>query len=147
MVTWLNKHYREEADLLGVVRGLMACNPALYDPIDDEDIGHYIELAQLFRDVFKEEKEQQGGNRSDGVCADAVRLRLQLPKQDDEKFNPGSHCDYLTPERVFLLACVAVTGSREGARLLAGIALPRRTLKGLREHINTYLKGSLVPNE
>ncbi len=123
-MSWLNKFYREDADLLGVLRGLMACNRDLYEPIDDGDIMHYIELARRFRDLFKEEKAQQGGNRGDGVCVDAVRLRFQLPKQDDEKFNPGSQCDYLTPERIFLVACVAVTGSREGGRLLAGIALP-----------------------
>ena len=125
----------------------MACNPTNYEPIDDEDIEHYIRVARRFRDAFKEEKGQQGGNRADGVCADAFRLRLQLPKQDDEKFNPGSQCDYLTPERVFLLACVAVTGSREGARLLASISLPNRMPKGVREHIQLYLKGSAVPNE
>jgi len=146
-MTWLNKHYREEADLLGVVRGLMACNAALYEPIDDAEILHYIEVARGFRDAFREEKGQQGGNRGDGVCADAVRLRLQLPQSDYGKFYPGSHCDYLTPERVFLLACVAVTGSRAGARMLCEIALPDRTPKGLRDHINLYLKGTLVPNE
>ncbi len=61
------------------------------------------------------------------------------------KFYPTQQCDYLPPERVFLLACVAVTGSRKGAATLGDIALPRRNLKGLREHINSYLKGSDVP--
>ncbi len=61
--------------------------------------------------------------------------------------NPDSQCFSLTRERVFLLACVAVPGSRDGAATLGGIALSRRTLKGLREHINSFLKGSDVPNQ
>ena len=147
MVTWLNTHYREEADLLGVVRGLMACNAALYEPIDDDEILHYIEVAQGFRDVFKEEKAQQDGTRADGVCADAVRARLQLPQSDEEKFYPGSQCDYLSPERLFFLACVAVTGSLVRATLIASIAITTRTLKGLKTHINQCLLGSRVPNQ
>ena len=147
MVNWRNKYYREEANLLGVVRGWMGCNLAQYEPISDREIVHYIEVARRFRDIFKEEKAQQDGTRADAVCGDAVRLRVQLSQRDEEKFYPGQERDYLTPERIFLLACVAVTGSREGARFLASIALPPRTLKGLQTHINQYLLGSSVPNQ
>ncbi len=125
----------------------MANNQSNYEPISDAEILHYIEVARGFRDAFKDEKSQQDGNRSDTECADAVPVRFQLPHSDEEKFYRGSQCDYLTPERVFLLACVAVTGSREGARLLASIALPNRMLKGLKTHINQYLLGSSVPNQ
>ena len=77
----------------------------------------------------------------------AVRARLHLPQRDLIKFYPTQQCDYLPPERVFLLACVAVTGSRKGAATLSGIALPRRNLKGLKTHINQYLLGSSVPTQ
>ncbi len=76
----------------------------------------------------------------------AVSLRLQLQQSDQNKFYLNQQVDYLTPERVFLLACVAVTESREGARTLSGTALPRRTSNGLREHMNMYQTGSAVPN-
>ena len=146
-MTWRNKLYREDADLLGVVCALMAINRANYEPISDVDIRHYIRLAQRYRDVFKEEKAQQNGTRTDSQCVVAVLARLQLPQSDYNKFYPNRQDDYLTPERVFLLACVAVTGSREGASLLASIALSTRTLKGLKTHINQYLIGSSVLNE
>ena len=130
---------------MGVVRRLIGCNPLNYKPSSDGEILHNIEVARGCRDAFK--SEQQNGTRSETVCADAVRVRLQLPQSDDEKFYPGSQCDYLTPERLFLLACVAVTGSRKGARLLAGIALPLRTPKGIQTHVNQCLLHSNVPNE
>ena len=146
-MNWRNNYYREEANLLGVVGGLMGFNPVNYEPISDEEIEHYIRVARRFRNAFKEEKAQQNGTRSDSECVAAVRLRIQLPKSDEEKFYPGPQCDYLTPERIFLLTCVAVTGSREGARFLTGIALPRRMPKGLLAHINLYLLGSSVSNQ
>ena len=130
-----------------VIRGLMACNAAKYEPISDAEIKHYITVAQGFQNAFKEENAQQNGTRSDSECANAVRARLQLSQGDYEMFYPGQQCDNLTPEIIFLLSCVAVTGSHEGARFLGGIALPRRTSNGLREHINMYLKSSSVPNE
>ena len=125
----------------------MGLNPAKFEPIFADEISHYIRWAQRFRDAFKEAKGPQNGTRSDTDCANAVRARLQLPQSDVKLFYPGSKSDYLTPERVFLLACVAVTGSREGATTLSAIALPRRNSNGLREHINLYLKGSDVPNQ
>ena len=146
-MSWRNKFYREQPNLLGVVRELMGFNPAKFETTSDDEIKHYIRVAQRYRDAYKEEKAKQPGNRSDTDCTNAVRARLQLPQSDYERFYPGSKCDYLTPERVFLLACVAVTGSREGATTLSAIALPRRNSNGLREHINTYLKHSAVPNE
>ncbi len=145
-MNWRSQHYQEEADLLGVVRGLMGCNPANYEPILDVEILHYIEVARDFRDAFKDENAQQDGTRTESECADAVRIRLQLPLRDELRFYPGLQLDYRTPERIFLLACVALTGSREGARLVAGIALPRRNLKGLQTHINQCLLHSSVPN-
>ncbi len=133
---WRNKFYRAEADLLGVVHGLMGCHPANYETISNDEIGRYIRTARRFRDAFMEEKGQHDGHRPDSESAGAVRARLQLSQRDEQTFYPGQQCDYLTPERILLLACVAVTGSREGARFLAGIALNRRTLKGLQTHIN-----------
>ena len=132
---------------MAVVRRLVACNPSNYKASYDAEILHYIEVARGFREAFNVENAQQNGTRSETVCADAVRVRLQLPQSDDEKFYPGSQCDYLTPERLFLLACLAVTGSRVGATLIASIALTPRTLKGLKTHINQCLLGSRVPNQ
>ena len=144
---WLEHNYQEEADLLGVVRGLMACNPSYYKTTSDAEILHYIDVARGFRDAFKSENAQQNGNRTEAECEDAVRARLQLPQRDEERFYPTTQCDYLSPERIFLLACVAVTGSRRGARLLAGIALTTRTPKGIQTHVNQCLLHSWVPNE
>ena len=132
---------------MGVVRGLMALNPTMFESTTDDEIRHYIRWARRFRDAFKEEKGPPPGTRPDTDCANAVRARLQLPQSDLELFYPGSKSDYLSPERVFLLACVAVTGSREGGTTISAIALPRRTSNGLREHINAYVMGSMVPNE
>jgi len=132
---------------LGVVRRLIACNPSNYKASSDGEILHYIEVARGFRDAFKSENAQQNGTRSESVCVDAVRLRLQLPQSDEEKFYPGTQCDYLTPERLFLLACVAVTGSRKGATLIASIALTTRVLKGIQTHVNQCCLHSWVPNE
>ena len=145
-MSWRNRQYQEQPNLLGVVRELMGFNPTKFEPITDDEIEHYIRWAQRFRDAFKDEKAPPNASRSDTECATLVRARLQLPQSDLELFYPGWNVDYLTPERVFLLACVAVTGSREGATTISGIALPRRMPNGLREHINTYLKGSSVPN-
>ena len=144
-MNWKNEYYQEKVDLLGEVRGYMACNPSIFDLILDVEIQHYIDLACAFRDSYKKEKAKEDGRRSESVRVGAVRARLHLPQRDFVKFYPTRECDYLTPERVFLLACVAVTGSRDGAATLSAIALPRRNLKGLREHINTYLKESDVP--
>jgi len=138
--------YQEQPNLLGVVHELMGFNPTKFEPITDDEIEHYIRWAQRFRDAFKVEKAPPNATRSDSECSTLVRARLQLPQSDLELFYPGWNVDYLTPERVFLLACVAVTGSREGATTISGVALPRRMPNGLREHINTYLKGSSVPN-
>ena len=146
-MNWRSRYYQEEANLFGVVCGLMGYNPENYQPISDEEIKHYIRLARRFRDAFKDEKAQQNGTRSDTECGNAVRVRVQLSQIDANQFYPSQHCDYLTPERVFLLACVAVTGSREGATTLSVVALPRRMSNGLREHINKYLNHSGVPNE
>ncbi len=132
---------------MGVVCSLMALNPTKFETTSDDEIKHYIRWGQRFRDAFKEEKGPQPGTRSDTDCANAVRARLQLPQSDLKLFYPAPKCDYLTSERVFLLASVAVTGSREGATTISAIVLPRRTSNGLREHINVYLKGSIVPNE
>ena len=125
----------------------MGFNPTKFEPISDDEIEHYIRWAQRFRDAFKEEKASPNGTHSDTDCADAVRARLQLPQSDLKLFYPDLESDYLTPERVFLLASVAETGSRAGATTISAIALPRRNSNGLREHINTYLKHSAVPNE
>ena len=125
----------------------MALNPTKFATTSDDEIRHFIRWAQRFRDAFKEEKGPPPGTRPDTECANAVRARLQLPQSDEEKFYPGTQCDYLTPERLFLLACVAVTGSRKGATLIASIALTTRTLKGLKTHINQCLLGSRVPNQ
>ena len=148
-MNWKDENYQEKADLLGVVLGYMACNPSLFCMIPYEEIQHYIDLAREFRDAFKEENAKEDGTRSESACAGAVRARLHLPQRDYVKFYPSRQCDYRTPERVFLLACVAVTGSRDGAVTLTGIALPspRRTLIWLREHINSFLWGSDVPNQ
>ena len=124
----------------------MALNPTKFETTSDDEIRHYIRWAQRFRDAFKEEKGPPPGTRPDTECANAVRARLQLPQSDLNVFYPGSKTDYLSPERVFLVACVAVTGSREGATTISGIALPRRNSNGLREHINMYLKGGSIPN-
>ena len=146
-MNWKEEYYQEKADLLGVVHGYMACNPSIFGTILDVEIQHYIDLAREFRDAFKEEKGPQNGTRSDIECSNAVRARLHLPQRDYIKFYPTRQCDYLSPERVFHLACVAVTGSRDGAATLGGIALSRRTLKWLREHVNSFLKWSDVPNQ
>ena len=84
-MNWRSKFYREDADLLGVVPALMACNRANYEPISDADIRHYIRLAQRYRDAFKEEKAQQNGTRTDSECVGAVRLRLPLQQSDQNK--------------------------------------------------------------
>jgi len=125
----------------------MALNPTKFETTSDDEIRHYIRWAQRFRDAFKEEKGPPPGTRPDTECANAVRARLQLPQSDLTLFYPGPKTDYLSPERVFLLACVAVTGSREGAMTISAVALPRRKSNGLREHINVYVMGSMVPNE
>ena len=130
---------------MGEVHGYMACNPSIFDPISDVEIQHYIDLAREFRVSYKKEKAKEDGRRSESVCVGAVRARLHLPQRDFVKFYPRRQCDYLTRERVFLHACVAVTGSRDGAATLSGIALLGRSLKGLREHIYAFLKGSDVP--
>ncbi len=141
----MNSQYQEQSDLVGVVRLYLHCNPDLYDPISEEDIEHYIELARGFRDVYKKEKAKQKGTRTESECANAVRARIQLSQSDETLFYPNRQCDYTTQERVFLLACVAVTGSRDGATTPSGIALfSRRAPKGLHDHINTYLKGTDV---
>ena len=132
---------------MGVVRALMALNPTKFATTSDDEIRHFIRWAQRFRDAFKEEKGPPPGTRSDTECTNAVRARLQLPQRDLTLFYPGLKTDYLSPERVFLVACVAVTGSREGATTISAAALPRRVSNGLREHVNAYVKGSLVPNE
>ena len=126
---------------------MMALNPTKFETTSDDEIRHYIRWAQRFRDAFKEEKGPPPGTRPDTECANAVRARLQLPQRDLTLFYPGPKTDYLSPERVFLLACVAVTGSREGATTISAVALPRRKTNGLREHINEYVMGSMVPNE
>ena len=77
-MNWRNKYYREPANLLGVVHGLMGCNPSKFEPISDAEIGHYIRLAQRFRDAFKSEMAKQDGKCKDSECVDAVRLQLQL---------------------------------------------------------------------
>ena len=146
-MNWRSQHYQEEADLFGVVRGLMGCNPANYEPILDVEILHYIDVARDFRDAFKDENAQQDGTREESECADAVRVRLQLPQRDERRFYPCLQRDYRTPERIFLLSCVAVTGSREGARLVAGIALTSRMPNGIKTHINQCLLRSSVPND
>ncbi len=144
----MNYQYQEQADLLGVVKGNMACNPLIFDTIINEEIQHYVDLARDFRDTYRQEKEEEDGTRAESECVAAVRARVHLPERDYKKFYPDSQCDYLSPERVFLLACVAVTGSRQGATTLSGIALfPRRARKGLREHINEYVKGTGVPQQ
>ena len=146
-MSWRNRQYQEQPNLLGVVCGLMAFNPTKFEPITDDEIEHYIRWAQRFRDAFKAEKAPPNASRSDTECATLVRARLHLPQSYLMLFNPGLKTDYLTPERVFLLACVAVTGSREGATTISAIALPRRNSNGLREHINQYLLGSSVPTQ
>ncbi len=125
----------------------MGFNPTKFEITTDDEIRHYIRWARRFRDAFKEEKGPPPGTRPDTDCANAVRARLQLPQSDLTLFYPGLKSDYLSPERVFLLACVAVTGSREGAMTISAVALPRRKSNGLREHINVYVMGSMVPNE
>ena len=141
----MNYQYQEQSDLVGVVRGYMDCNKNLFAPITNEEIEQYVDLARDFRDAYKQEKEEEDGTRAESECVAAVRARVHLPERDYKKFYPDSQCDYRIPERVFLLACVAVTGSRQGATTLSGIALfPRRAAKGLREHINEYVKGTGV---
>ncbi len=125
----------------------MGCNPANYEPILDVEILHYIDVARDFRDAFKDENAQQDGTREESECADAVRVRLQLPQRDERRFYPCLQRDYRTPERIFLLSCVAVTGSREGARLVAGIALTSRMPNVIKTHINQCLLRSSVPND
>ena len=132
---------------MGVVHGYIAINPSLFGTIDDVEILHYIDLAREYRDAFKDEKAASNGTRSDSECATLVRARLPLPQREYIKFYPTRQCDYLRPERIFLLACVAVSGSRDGATTLAGISISRRTLKWLREHVNSFLKWSDVPNQ
>ena len=144
-MSWRNMQYQEQPNLLGVVHELMGFNSTKFEPITDDALEHYIRWAQRFRDAFKVEKAPSNAARSDSECSTLVHARLQLPQSDLELFYPGWNVDYLTPERVFLLACVAVPGSREGATTISGIPLPRRMPNGLREHINMYLKGSSVP--
>ena len=146
-MNWRNEHYQKKADLLGEVRGYMACNPSIPGPILDVEIQHYIDLAREFREAYKDEKAKEDGTRAESLCVAAVRSRQNLPQRDYVRFYPTQQSDYQTPERVFLLACVAVSGSRDGATTLSGIALPRRKPKGLREHINSYVKGTSVPNQ
>ncbi len=62
-MNWRKKFYREEADLLSVVPTLMAFNPAKNEPTSDDEIKHYIRVAQRYRNAYKEEKAQQPGNR------------------------------------------------------------------------------------
>ncbi len=146
-MNWKDEYFQEKADLLGVVHGYIACDPSLIGTIVDVEIVHYIDLAREYRDAFKEEKAASNGTRSDSECVTLVRARLPLPQREYIKFYPTRQCDYLRPERIFLLACVAVTGSRDGATTLGGIVLSRRTLKALRERINSFLKWSDVPNQ
>ena len=144
----MNPQYQEESDLVGVVRRYMDCNKNLFAPIIDQEIQHYVDLARDFRDAYKQEKDEEDGTRTESECVAAVRSRVPLPERDYKKFYPDTQCDYRIPERVFLLACVAVTGSRQGATTLSAIALfPRRAAKGLREHINEYVKGTGVPHQ
>ena len=144
---WMEQNYQAEENVLGVGRRLIACNPSYYKTTSDAEILHYIDVARGFRDAFKSENAQQNGNRNETECADAVRARLQLPQRDEERFYPTTQCDYLSPERLFLLACVAVTGSRKGATLIASIALTTRVLKGIQTHVNQCCLHSSVPNE
>jgi len=146
-LNWKDEHYQEKADLLGVVRGYIACDPSLFGTTADVEILHYIDLAREYRDAFKEEKAASNGTRSDIECATLVRARLPLPQTEYIVFYPTRQCDYLRPERIFMLACVAVTGSRAGATTVAGIVLSRRTLKALHDRINAFLKWSDVPNQ
>ena len=118
-MNWRNEYYQETVDLLGVVRGYMACNPPIFGQFLDDEIQHYIDLAREYRDAYKEEKARDDGRRSESVCVGAVRARIHMPQRDLDKFYPTQQCAYLPPERVFLLACLAVTGSRKGAATLS----------------------------
>ena len=145
---WRNQQYREKPDLFDEVRRLRAMSESSkIEPTDAEDIKHYIRVARQLRNEFKVEIAKRNPTRSESECVAAVRARLPLPQSDQNQFGEGEQGVYTSLELVFFLACVAVTGSREGARTLSGIALPLRTPKGLKTHINDVLKGSDIPFE
>ncbi len=64
----MDEHYQEAQDLLGVVRGYMACNSSISGPITDVEIQHYIDLAREYRVSYKKEKAREDGRRSESVC-------------------------------------------------------------------------------
>ena len=144
-MNWEDHQYQEHPNVLGVVQGYMKLPGAKYDHLDNRDIQGYINLARELRDTYKQEKASRQGPHAGSEAVDAVRARVQLPQPDGVEFGVGDEGGYPTRERVFFLACVAVTESRDGANFLAGIALPHRTEKGLRRHINSIINGGKVP--